>query len=176
MSRIRQIKPSWFLDKELRRGTSADAREFYIGLWMIADDEGYLVWDVERIGAELYPYDGVARRERNVESWAKSLETLNPETPHLRVYSCGHASVPKMKAHQRIAGNRTTTIRDRHRDACRDVRSRVEPLVATSSHGIGRVGNVGNGTSREATLPDGSLAQSEWQAKVDRAAALGVKS
>ena len=31
MSRIRQIKPSWFLDKELRRGTTADAREFYVG-------------------------------------------------------------------------------------------------------------------------------------------------
>ena len=64
MSRIRQIKPSWFLDKDLRRGTTADAREFYIGLWMLADDAGYLEWDPERIGAELYPFDPIAKRER----------------------------------------------------------------------------------------------------------------
>ena len=38
--RIRQIKPGWWLDKELRRGLSADAREFFIGLWMLADDDG----------------------------------------------------------------------------------------------------------------------------------------
>ena len=38
--RIRQIKPSWWLDKDLQTRLSADAREFYIGLWMLADDAG----------------------------------------------------------------------------------------------------------------------------------------
>lgn len=146
MSRIRQIKPSWFLDKELRRGTSADAREFYVGLWMLADDDGFLSWDVERIAAELYPYDAERRRERNVERWAEGLEKLNADAPHLVVYTCGHASVPKMPGHQRITGTRTTTTHRRHAESCRDARSRLWLQEAPRSPGIGR---VGNGTERE---------------------------
>lgn len=178
MSRIRQIKPSWFLDKELRRGTTADAREFYIGLWMLADDGGYLTWDIERIAAELYPYDGVSRRERLVETWATSLETLNAEEPHLVVYSCGHAAVPKMPAHQRIAGKRTVSVKEAHA-MCRNVvrRNRLtvdelatgtgEPTMATDSHGIGN-GRERNGTVGVVETP------SEFQRKVSRKAALGV--
>lgn len=169
VSRIRQIKPSWFLDKELRRGTSADAREFYIGLWMLADDGGYLTWDIERIAAELYPYDGVSRRERLVGLWAESLEALNAENPHLVVYSCGHARVPKMPAHQRIAGKQSIGVKEAHM-LCRDAVSRRrltvatdvgEPTLATDSHGIGS-GRERNGT---VVVPDDA---SEFQRKVPR--------
>lgn len=182
MSRIRQIKPSWFLDKELRRGTTADARELYVGLWMLADDAGYLTWDIERIAAELYPYDGVSRRERLVTTWAASLETLNAKDPHLIVYSCGHARVPKMPAHQRIAGKQSLGVRDAHL-LCRNAVSRRrltvatgpgEPTMATDSPGIGR---VGNGTERMGSAPahepDGSGAPSEFQRLVPRDVALG---
>ena len=188
MSRIRQIKPSWFLEKELRRGTSADAREFYIGLWMLADDDGWLVWDEERIAAELYPFDPIRRRETNVAKWASQLERLNADAAHLVVYDCGHAVVPKMAPHQRIAGTRTVSVHKKHVDSCRGVRSRLslqvatealEPDVATRSHGTseGRVGNgkERNGTSREATPPDGGLAESEFQERVPRLVALGGK-
>lgn len=169
MSRIRQIKPSWWLDKNLRRNTSADAREFYIGLWQLADDAGILEWDVERIGAELYPYDAVSRRERNVAKWADALAAVQPESPHLVVWTCGHAAVPKMPGHQRIAGKQTFTLRDRHRE-CRSP-SRREPPSATDSHGIGR---VGEGTERvgrvgaPAREPDGSGAPTEFQLRVPR--------
>ena len=187
VSRIRQIKPSWFLDKTLRRGTNADTREFYIGLWMLADDAGYLVWDEERIAAELYPYDTDKRRERNVIKWAEALMSLEPVDPHLIVWDCGHARVPKMPGHQRIAGTMTFTVKRIHAgdqgnpppDACRRARSRTslhvatesESLdVATGSHGIGRVGNgkernVGNGSA-----PAGA---SEFEEKVPRLVALG---
>lgn len=172
VSRIRQIKPSWFLDKELRRGTSADAREFYIGLWMLADDGGYLTWDIERIAAELYPYDGVSRRERLVASWAEGLETLNPEDPHLVVYSCGHARVPKMPAHQRIAGKQSIGVKEAHL-LCRNAVSRRrltvatevgEPTSATDSPGREH-GRERNGT--EVVEP------TEFQKKVPRSVALG---
>lgn len=175
MSRIRQIKPSWFLDKELRRGTTADAREFYIGLWILADDAGYLVWDVTRIGAELYPFDGITSRERRVETWAGTLERLNPAAPHLIVWDCGHARVPKMPDHQRIAGTQTFTVAKKHRDECRDVRSRLslrvaETDIATDSHGIGRGGNgmERNGTEGGAGAPESAPRQSEFQARVPR--------
>lgn len=182
MSRIRQIKPSWFLDKDLRRGTSADAREFYIGLWMIADDEGWLAWDIDRIGAELYPYDSVSRRERHVETWAKTLETLDPLDPHLVVFDCGHAVVPKMPGHQRIAGKVTKSTHETHLKRCRNAVSRLrltvaneagEPTLATDSHG--RVGKeVGNGTVRNgsgsagARDPDGRAPASEFDAAMAR--------
>ena len=193
MSRIRQIKPSWFLDKELRRGTTADAREFYVGLWMLADDAGYLVWDVERIGAELYPYDPIVRRERNVAKWATTLEMLNRDDPHLIVWDCGHARVPKMPGHQRIAGTQTTSVKRVHvgdpdrlvrpSDECEGARSRVSLQEATDgvanrSHGmgIGTVGNVtvGNGSSAGARAPEGAApADSDFRAKVPRDVALG---
>lgn len=165
--RIRQIKPSWFLDKELRRGTTADAREFYIGLWMLADDAGYLIWDEERVAAELYPFDQIARRERNVAKWSDVLERLSPDAPHLVVWDCGHACVPKMPGHQRIAGTRTDTVQRVHEgdpkrlvpppDPCKRARSRVSLQVATSSPGIGmgsRNGTVGNGTTAGARVSD----------------------
>lgn len=156
MARIRQIKPAWWLDKDLRRGASADAREFYIGLWMLADDAGWLVWDTERIGAELYPYAPVARREKNVEAWADVLERLDEGDPHLVVYTCGHAVVPKMPQHQRITGKVTRSTHDAHARQCREAVSR---LRLTEAHGAGeptsdegspgRVGNEErNGTER----------------------------
>lgn len=172
LSRIRQIKPSWFLDKELRRGTTADAREFYIGLWMLADDDGWLAWDEERIAAELYPFEPIRKREVRVAKWSDALERLNGGSPHLVVYDCGHAVVPKMAAHQRIAGTRTTSVHKRHIDICRHVRSRVSLQEATSSHGNSEgnsvVGKVGN----SARAPEGG-AESEFQSKVPRMVALG---
>lgn len=180
MSRIRQIKPTWFLDKELRRGTTADARELYIGLWMLADDDGWLAWDEERIAAELYPFESIKRRESHVARWADQLERLNGEAPHLVVYDCGHAVVPKMAAHQRIAGTRATSVHKRHVEVCRNVRSRVSLQVATRSHGIGigTVGNVKVGTvDAPARAPDGAAGEmSEFQTKVPRLVALGKSS
>ena len=179
MSRIRQIKPSWFLDKELRRGTTAEAREFYVGLWMLADDEGWLNWDVERIAAELYPYDGLTRRERNVVKWAVQLMTLCPDKPHLVVYDCGHAWVPNMKQHQRVAGTRSEGNRNAHRDGCRNVNRYKSLPVATSSHGrvgIGRERNVGIGTVvAPAPAQEGGAGDSEWARLVPRDLALGAK-
>lgn len=182
MSRIRQIKPSWFLDKELRRGTTADCREFYIGLWMLADDEGWLSWDAERIAAELYPYDPFAKRERNVIRWAEVLMTLSPDAPHLKLYSCGHGWLPHMKQHQRIAGTRSEGSMKAHRDVCRDVRSVPSLQVATASHGSSRGSsgerNVEEGTVvAPATAPDGAAGGlTEFQRLVPRPIALGGKA
>ena len=191
MSRIRQIKPSWFLDKELRRGTTADAREFYIGLWMLADDAGYLSWDEERIAAELYPFEPIARRERNVAKWADVLERLDPDEPHLVVWTCGHARVPKMPGHQRIAGTQAHGVKKAHcgepdkmvrpaREACENARSRLSlqeatPEQATSSPGR-EPGRERNGTVSiaGARAPEGAApADSDFQAKVPRHVALG---
>lgn len=159
--RIRQIKPSWWLDKELRRRLSAEAREFYIGLWMVADDAGWIEWDIERIAAELYPYDQVARREKAVRNYAGALERLDADQPHLVIHECGHAQVPKMPGHQRNTGRLATTVSDRHKRVC----SHMRPHATTSGPVIGRVGKEERNGSGSGTV-DAREAQSDYAAEV----------
>lgn len=154
--RIRQIKPGWWLDKQIRRGLSADAREFYIGLWMLSDDSGWLDWDIETIAAELYPFgvdpdgslftsDLVSARESAVATWARQLRELDPVHPHLVVEDCGHARLPKLTIHQRFGGRPVHTVRDRHVRDCARMRADA------------RAGKVGKGRVKVVTPapPDG---------------------
>jgi len=153
--RIRQIKPGWWLDKALRRGLTADAREFYIGLWMLADDAGWLEWDLERISAELYPYgvdvpgglfaggDPIASREAAVATWTKLLLALDAACPHLVIRDCGHAQLPKLPVHQRVGGRPVYTIRDAHARGC--ARMRADAHNGRVGNGSGKVGNGSDG-------------------------------
>ena len=158
--RIRQIKPGWWLDKELRRGLSADAREFFIGLWMLADDAGWLQWDVTRIAAELYPFgvdvdgglfatDPIEAREAAVATWTAQLVAL-PGRPHLVILGCGHARIPNLTEHQRVGGRPVHTMRDAHARGCATMRDDARR---------GRVGNgkgtVGNGSDGSQAIHDG---------------------
>jgi hypothetical protein len=83
----------------------------YIGLWCIADDGGWLTWDAPQIGALLYPYKSVHARERSVESAGVALAVAG----RLVMFPCGCAYIPKLADHQRIGGNKSFTVRDRHR-------------------------------------------------------------
>lgn len=115
MSRIRQIKPSWFTDKALQTGARAEAREFYIGLWMLADDDGWFEWDPDAIGVFVYGFLSLARRELLIERQTEVLLRLSPDAPHLVIHVCGHAQVPKMPQHQRVSdAKRVTTDHRRH--------------------------------------------------------------
>ena len=169
--RIRQIKPGWWLDKDLRRGLSADAREFYIGLWMLADDAGWLEWDITRIAAELYPYgvdttgglfhpDPIEAREEAVKTWAGQLLALSPEDPHLVIHECGHARVPKLQEHQHVGGRPVYTIRDAH----------VARKCARPAQDA-RPGRVGNGRERDVTVatppaPEGAASPGGLKARL----------
>jgi hypothetical protein len=106
--RIRQIKPSYWDDTRLHHtpGITAEVREFYIGTWQLADDTGWLVWDVSAIAKQLYGWQGVARRERNVQEWGNRLSAIG----RLHIFECGHAVVPTLGKHQRIGGNHTDGV------------------------------------------------------------------
>lgn len=97
--RIRQIKPEFYRDREMAALT-ADQREFYIALWMEADDAGWLRWDVVQIGADVYPFRGAATRERQCARWGDLLDGMGK----LQRYSCGHAYLPTFTRHQRLSG------------------------------------------------------------------------
>lgn len=84
------IRPSYWTDADLHIRLTSAVREFYIGLWMMADDAGYVAWDVTRVGAELYPFRAQAWRTRELP---KMLARLGPG--HARVLDCGrHVLVP----------------------------------------------------------------------------------
>ena len=107
--RIRQVRPEFFSDPIVGRLSPA-ARLTYIGLWCIADDAGWLQWDVPAIAALLSPYQSVQVRERLYTRAAASLV----EAGRVTVYPCGCALIPRLEDHQKIGGNKSFQYRDRH--------------------------------------------------------------
>lgn len=161
--RIRQVKPTIFLDKTLQTACRAETREFYMGLWMIADDAGWFEWDLTSIATEIYRFVGVAKRERDANRHAHILTQLQPDNPHLVIHSCGHAEVPKMPQHQRISeGKKVRTDFDRHRSGRCPAHPRGTPRDAADVppgkerekvNGTERDGRVGSAQARENDEP-----------------------
>lgn len=108
--RIRQVRPEFFSDPVVAR-LSPDVRLTYIGLWCVADDAGWLIWDEQHIGALLSPYESIRARENRVARAGLALG----DTGRLVFFKCGCALVPKLEEHQRIGGNKSFTVRDKHR-------------------------------------------------------------
>jgi hypothetical protein len=156
--RIRQVRPEFFTDAVVSR-LAPDVRLTYIGLWCVADDAGWLVWDVQQIGAQLSPYESVRAREKRVARASVALA----DTGRLVFYECGCALIPKLEEHQRIGGNKSYTARDAHlvhtrTDSAKARKSAQGTILALKDAGIKEVhtipdlsaGRLGNG--REGTL------------------------
>lgn len=75
-------------------------RLFYIGLWGIADDAGWLDDSVAEIAGELYRYEGLKHREVRVAHMIEQLIEANRIVRH----ECGHLEVPRLAEHQHLAG------------------------------------------------------------------------
>lgn len=118
--RIRQVKPAFWSDVRIA-GWPAPVRLFYVGLWMQADDAGWLRWDVPQIAFELYGFEPRTRRERNVTAWGEVLEAGG----RIERHPCGHAFIPRMKDHQRlsISTKQVRTFQKEH-EACHAGRTR----------------------------------------------------
>jgi hypothetical protein len=116
--RIRQIKPEFWRDKPMAK-LPAEVRLFYIGLWMEADDSGWLRWDVAEIGHDLYGYRGERLRERQCRQYADAIVAL-PGEPRLVILDCGHAYLSRLTIHQRFSGatKQTHTYHREHQDRC----------------------------------------------------------
>ena len=171
--RIRQVKPAFWTDSTIA-GLAPAVRLFYIGLWMVADDAGYLRWDTPQIANELYGYESRKKRERDVDAF---IAVLTDDGRVVR-YECGHAFIPHLTDHQRLAGetHRVVSVKREH-ESCPRIPAvpRDSPLVPdTVRNGSGTVRNVKerNGTPR-AGEPDGPLAEvTEFQARVPRPAGM----
>lgn len=113
--RIRQVKPAFWTDAVVA-ALPAPARLFYIGLWMVADDAGWLRWDPSQIANELYGYESRKRRERDVETYL----ALLVDAKRVVIHPCGHVEVPKLTTHQHLSvtSKQVRTIQKEHAD-CR---------------------------------------------------------
>lgn len=163
--RIRSIKPAFWTDKTMAR-LSVGARLFYVGLWNLADDAGWLEWDVEEMGAELFPYETPRRRERDMAKWAAELSS----TDRIRIGTCGHAVIPRFTEHQHLSGptRRVETVFNRHKSGCPAAPRGNPPRDAEIGVGSGsyRKGSVRNGSltragAREGLTPERMAADGE---------------
>ncbi|MGI9117219.1 MAG: hypothetical protein ACR2JV_06255 [Gaiellales bacterium] len=150
--RIRQIKPAFWSDPRMAELSEA-TRLFYIGLWMIADDAGWLRVDIAEIARDLYGYEDRAPRE------AKVRVMLDELIGHRRavVHDCGHATIPTMTDHQRMSSSTRpvkTSWTEHQRDCVSaDVRGRP-PMSAEVPECPPRNGNRNvtvRGTDRRGT-------------------------
>jgi hypothetical protein len=142
--RIRQVRPEFFTDSVVGHLTPA-VRLTYIGLWCVADDAGWLEWDVHQIAVQLYPYESVRVREGRIEGAAVALVAAGRMVMH----ECGCAVIPKLSEHQKIGGNKSFAARDAHQVHTR-------PDLYPGKVGYGMVGNgrvnaraSANGTTTE---------------------------
>lgn len=122
--RIRQIRPEFFTDATMA-SLSAEVKLTYIGLWIVADDAGYLRLDLTTIGAVLYPYQPVKRRERHLALACDQLVAAG----RLVRYDCGCALIPTLSRHQRVTGKTSTTAKDAH--LRHDMEGRERPVNPT---------------------------------------------
>ena len=135
--RIRQVRPEFFTDAVVSR-LPVDVRLTYIGLWCAADDAGWLVWDVDQVAAQLYPYESVQVRTRRVEKAGGALVGAG----RMALPGCGCAFIPKLSEHQRIGGNKSFTVRDKH-----PVHTSLDKSARNVTLGNVRVGNGNAGAS-----------------------------
>lgn len=80
--RGRYIQREWFSDTELQTRLTAEVREFYFGLAMLADDEGWMPRDVVGIGAAIYRFRAIAEREALVRANLEVLAGLGKVRSH----------------------------------------------------------------------------------------------
>ena len=154
------MKPEFWKDAKMA-GLSEGARLFFIGTWQLCDDQGWMRWEVANIAAELYPFESRGSRERRVRRHAEALAALG----RLHLHDCGHAQVPKMPAHQHLAGTtrRVETVYNEHRKSCIPATPRDSPrLPAPVSIVSGRIGSVSD-RDQKSQKQHLELVDGEWR-------------
>lgn len=149
--RIRSIKPVFWRDRELAR-VGDEARLFYIGLWMQADDAGYFRWNADEIGADLYPFLSERQRLRKLEKCLTALREM-PGAERLTIMPCGHAVLTRFLDHQKSGmpgeGKRVYTFARQH-EKCHPAPFREPPReTANPREGLRTKDGTKDGTGRD---------------------------
>lgn len=149
--RIRQVKPDFWRDSVMTELTDT-VRLVYIGLWMEADDAGYIRLDTSEIARDLWDAPKSEREARLCES----LDML-VKVRRVVLLECGkHATIPTLVEHQRLAApdKRVHTVQREHARECAP--SPQVPADARVSPARNGNGKEGEGKGRGGVGGDGS--------------------
>jgi len=108
--RGRYLMREYWSDSDLFLRLDAAQRELYIGLWMLADDEGWMPRDVPAIAAALFRYEDRAPREAGVRLGLARLGDLGKVKSH----RCGCLFLPAVGRYPR-AGKKSVEHLMAHR-------------------------------------------------------------
>lgn len=127
--RTRLLRPEFWSDSrmaDLPYGT----RLTYMGLWSLADDDGYLRWQLRDIAAELYRFESPKKRETRVEQQLTELVTAG----RVEVLPCGiHALIASIPKYRVKGGNQTDQHHRVHTGECSVRTSTDESLSVTGT-------------------------------------------
>jgi hypothetical protein len=115
--RGRYLMREYWSDSDLFLRLSADEREVYIGLWMLADDDGWLPRDVPGIAGALLRYMDRGPREAKVRLALRRLGSLG-KVSSLR---CGCLYLPAVSKYPR-AGKKSSENRLFHVQTHEDIK------------------------------------------------------
>lgn len=101
--RGRYLMREYWSDSDLFLKLTAEEREVYIGLWMLADDEGWLPRDVPGIAGALLRYEDRSPREGRIRLALRRLATIG-KVQSLR---CGCLYLPAVSKYPR-AGKKSS--------------------------------------------------------------------
>lgn len=123
-----------------------DERDCYLGLATLADDAGWLLWRPAEIGASLYGYQPVGRRERDLARRARALE----DAGLLVLNECGCALLPRMDDLASKGGRPTYPVREYHLAAHASTYAHVHAPQVKGSEGQASEGKEAAGQRDEA--------------------------
>lgn len=131
--RGRYLMREYWADSELHTRLSAEQRELYIALWMLADDGGWLPRNVTEIAAAVYQFEDRGPREAKVRSGLSRLGDMGK----VKSLRCGHLFVPAVLTYPR-AGRKSTEHTEAHAHCgSRIQRSLVSEAPNTNGHSYG---------------------------------------
>jgi len=115
--RGRYLMREYWSDSDLFLRLSAEERELYQGLWMLADDAGWMPWDVPAIASNVYRYLDRAPREAKVRAGVSKLVRIGKVE---RLGCCLY--LPAVARYPR-AGKKSTDHKAEHQSHSKGVRT-----------------------------------------------------
>lgn len=164
--RGRYLMREYWSDSDLFLRLTSDQREVYIGLWTLADDEGWMPRDVPAIAAAMFRYEDRAPREIRVRDALERLRKLGKVESH----RCGCIHLPSVERYPR-AGKKSSEHAIEHRMHSKGVkpdRAYSKPLPDPTSPNVSLPDVAG---ARDGA--NGAAPASEFREKVPKLVALG---
>lgn len=121
--RGRYIMREYWSDSDLFLKLSPAERELYVGLWMLADDAGWMPRDVPGIAGALMRFEDRAPREAGVRSGLRRLTAIGKVSSH----RCGCLHLPAVTKYPR-AGKKSTEHLQEHKRHQTDLNTGFERI------------------------------------------------